>query len=164
MDVVEIRSSIEIFSAADLPPNLTRDTKRDMVGYERDVNRALQFPIIEPPVCTLNIATQIIDWGLWTDQHRAAQGIASEESALWSFENLYAGKIKGRNIGTEGRQRNIGEICDDAGRGLAKRNLPDTAQGNGGIFFASFGSSPETRGDRVDVGNGLNGTARQCFS
>src|SRR3546814_6131808 len=86
----------------------------------------LQFPIIEPPVCTLNIATQIIDWGLWTDQHRAAQGIASEESALWSFENLYAGKIKGRNIGTEGRQRNIGEICDDAGRGLAKRNLPDT--------------------------------------
>src|SRR3546814_7333614 len=70
------------------------------------------------------------------------------------FRSLYAGKIKGRNIGTEGRQRNIGEICDDAGRGLAKRNLPDTAQGNGGIFFASFGSSPETRGDRVDVGNG----------
>src|SRR3546814_808134 len=112
MDVVEIRSSIEIFSAAVLPPNLTRDTKRDMVGDDQDVNRALQFPIIEPPVCTLNIATQIIDWGLWTDQHRAAQGIASEESALWSFENLYAGKIKGRNIGTEGRQRNIGEICD----------------------------------------------------
>src|SRR3546814_3884514 len=71
------------------------------------------------------------------------------------FRSLYAGKIKGRNIGTEGRQRNIGEICDDAGRGLAKRHLPDTAQGNGGIFFASFGSSPETRGDRVDVGNGL---------
>src|SRR3546814_5733892 len=73
MDVVEIRSSIEIFSAAVLPPNLTRDTKRDMVGDDRDVNRALQFPIIEPPVCTLNIATQIIDWGLWTDQHRAAR-------------------------------------------------------------------------------------------
>src|SRR3546814_14639543 len=65
-----------------------------------------------PPVCTLNIATQIIDWGLWTDQHRAAQGIASEESALWSFENLYAGKIKGRIFGPEGRQRHIGEICD----------------------------------------------------
>src|SRR3546814_7685968 len=81
-----------------------------MVGDDRDVNRALQFPIIESPVCTLNIATQIIDWGLWTDQHRAAQGIASEESALWSFENLYAGKFIGRNIGTEGRQRNIGEI------------------------------------------------------
>src|SRR3546814_17396276 len=81
MDVVEIRSSIEIFSAAVLPPNLTRDTKRDMVGDDRDVNRALQFPILEPPVCTLNIATQIIDWGLWTDQHRAAPGIASEERA-----------------------------------------------------------------------------------
>src|SRR3546814_20214565 len=99
VDVGDIRSSIEIFSAAGLPPNLTRVTKRDMVGDDRDFNRDLQCPIIEPPVCTLNIATQIIDWGLWTDQHRAAQGIASEESALWSFENLYAGKIKGRNIG-----------------------------------------------------------------
>src|SRR3546814_9810213 len=69
MDVVEIRSSIEIFSAAVLPPNLTRDTKRDMVGDDRDVNRALQFPIIEPPVCTLNIATQIIDWGLRSEEH-----------------------------------------------------------------------------------------------
>src|SRR3546814_13977572 len=95
MDVVEIRFSIEIFSAAVLPPNLTRDTKRDMVGDDRDVNRALQFPIIEPPVCTLNIATQIIDWGLWTDQHRAAPGIASEESALWSFRSDV------RRVGTE---------------------------------------------------------------
>src|SRR3546814_9866330 len=86
--------------------------------------------------------------------------ISDWSSDVCSSDLLYAGKIKGRNIGTEGRQRNIGEICDDAGRGLAKRNLPDTAQGNGGIFFASFGSSPETRGDRVDVGNGLNGTAR----
>src|SRR3546814_20327295 len=104
MDVVEIRSSIEIFSAAVLPPNLTRDTKRDMVGDDRDVNRALQFTIIEPPVCTLHIATPIIDWGLWTDQHRTATGIASAESDLLSFENLFAGKPKGRHIRTAIRQ------------------------------------------------------------
>ena len=104
------------------------DAERSHILDQRHVERAFQFLIVQIAIARLDIAFGIKGRLFGIDQHRPADGVASEQCALRTFQHLNIGQVEGRDIATLFGERHIVEIGDDRGHAFADRQLAQAAQ------------------------------------